>query len=111
MSELIEVNFKNGTIMNRRDLEKQPEAPKIQKDEHFQAMVRGMKAGAEAMQKAGGDWRRMMIVFHDDVKGVNHCYTVWNNQIFQSAEALEMLHEAHDRVMADMVGVEPHDPV
>lgn len=100
MSELISVDFKAGVVTQRVDLDKPVVIPEwsAAKDPNFKAFVEGIAYAAEEMHKTGGSWRRMVVVVHDEAKGDDTCYTLWDQSVIDDKEVMRILDLSKNRV-------------
>lgn len=104
MSELISVDFKAGLVTKRVDLDKPEVIPdwSAAKDPDFKAFVEGIAYAVEAMHKAGGTWRRMIVVVQDDQIEEKACYTLWDQSVLDDKEVMRILETSKDRVSASV---------
>lgn len=100
MSELIRVDFKQGVITDRRDLDKPAAVWVARKDPAFKDWVAGIAMLAEAAHAYGGDWRKMCVVMGDKPEGAEpFCMTMWDNAAAPRDEVVNNLHLAIDKII------------
>lgn len=110
MSELIRVNFKEGIVIDRRDLEAPVPEWNAKKDPEFKDWVAGIAMLAEAANKFGGNWRRMAIVMADNPPGKeSFCMTMWDNSQIPREDVVEAMHLAIEKVTKEPEDVEVLD--
>lgn len=100
MSELIQVDFKQGIITARRDLDEPVPAWVARKDPAFKDWVAGIAMLAEAAHAYGGDWRKMCVIMGDKPAGAEpFCMTMWDNLAVPRDEVIDNLHLAIEKII------------
>lgn len=100
MSELIKVDFKARTVTERMDLDNPKPAQEwsAAKDPSFKVFVEAMAHICEAADKAGGDWRRMIVTLQPHASDYETCYTIWDQDTLSHEQASDCLMLSSNKV-------------
>ena len=112
MSELITVDFKQGAIVSRRDLEKPTPVPgwRATKDPLFKEYVRVMTEAVHQAYENGDNWQRLIIVIQPDPEDDENCIVIWDQNEMSPEETVGCLSIAA-RKIESVKEIEPDEPV